>query len=130
MILYHSSYTKIDKFELPYNGLHLGSLKSSIEAGLRKAYKYDSDVYIHKCSCFINPHNTIKEIYDDLGEDWQSALEDIKQHNKHWIRYTNKYEPSVKKSYLTNNAELVIILQVTQMTKQEAEDLLETLEEY
>ena len=130
MILYHSSYTKIDKFELPYNGLHLGSLKSSIEAGLRKAYKYDSSVYIHKCSCFINPHNTIQEIYDDLGEDWQSALEDLKQHSKHWIRYTNKYEPSVKKSYLTNNVELVTVLEVTQMTKQEAEDLLETLEEY
>ena len=75
-------------------------------------------------------HNTIKEIYDDLGEDWQSALEDLKQHNKHWIRYTNKYEPSVKKSYLTNNVELVTVLEVTQMTKQEAEDLLETLENY
>lgn len=130
MVLYHSSYTKIDKFELPCNGLHLGSLKSSIEAGLRKVYKYDSDVYIHKCSCFINPHNTIKESYDDLGEDWQSALEDLKQHNKHWIRYTNKYEPSVKKSYLTNNVDLVTVLEVTQMTKQEAEDLLETLENY
>ena len=130
MILYHSSYTKIDKFELPCNGLHLGSLKSSIEAGLRKVYKYDSDVYIHKCSCFINPYNTIKESYDDLGEDWQSALEDLKQHNKHWIRYTNKYEPSVKKSYLTNNVDLVTVLEVTQMTKQEAEDLLETLENY
>ena len=130
MVLYHSSYTKIDKFELPCNGLHLGSLKSSVEAGLRKTYKYDSNVYIHKCSCFINPHNTIQEIYDDLGEDWQSALEDLKQHNRHWIRYTNKYEPSVKKSYLTNNVELVTVLEVTQMTKQEAEDLLETLEEY
>ena len=130
MILYHSSSTKIDKFELAYNGLHLGSLKSSVEAGLRKAYKYKSDVYIHKCFCFINPHNTIKGTYDDLGEDWQSALEDLKQHNKHWIRYTNKYEPSVKKSYLTNNVELVTVLEVTQMTKQEAEDLLETLEEY
>ena len=130
MILYHSSYTKIDKFELPCNGLHLGSLKSSIEAGLLKAYKYDSDVYIHKCSCFINPHKTIQEIYDDLGEDWQSALEDLKQHNRHWIRYTNNYEPSVKKSYLTNNVELVTVLEVTQMTKQQAEDLLETLENY
>ena len=128
MILYHSSYTKIDKFELPCNGLHLGSLKSSVEAGLRKAYKYDYDVYIHKCSCFINPHNTIQEIYDDLGEDWQSALGDLKQHKKHWVRYTNKYEPSVKKSYLTNNVELVTVLEVTQMTKQEVEDLLETLE--
>ena len=130
MILYHSSYTKIDKFELPCNGLHLGSLKSSIEAGLRKAYKYDFDVYIHKCSCFINPHNTIQEIYDDLGEDWQSALEDLEQHNKHWIKYTNKYEPSLHESYLTNNVELVTVLEVTQMTKQEAEDLLETLENY
>ena len=130
MILYHSSYTKIGKFELPCNGLHLGSLKSSIEVGLRKAYKYDSNVYIHKCSCFINPHNTIQEIYDDLGEDWQSALEDLKQHNRHWIRYTNKYEPSVKKSYLTNNVELVTVLEVTQMTKQQAENLLETLENY
>ena len=46
MVLYHSSHTKIDKFELPYNGLHLGSLKSSIEAGLRKAYKYDSDLQV------------------------------------------------------------------------------------
>ena len=65
-----------------------------------------------------------------MGEDWQSALEDLRQHNKYWIRYTNKYEPSVKKSYLTNNVELVTVLEVTQMTKQEVEDLLETLENY
>ena len=58
------------------------------------------------------------------------SLEDLKQHNKHWIRYTNKYEPSVKKSYLTDNVELVTVLGITQMTKQKAEDLLETLENY
>ena len=82
-----------------------------------------------------HPENLDREVFvscsdDFCNEDWQSALEDLKQHSKHWIRYTNKYEPSVKKSYLTDNVDLVTVLEVTQMTKQEAEDLLETLENY
>jgi len=128
MILYHSSYTRIGRFEIPVNGLHFGSLKSSLEAGLRKAYKYNTNVYVHKCACYINSTNRID--YDDLGEDWSIALSELKEYNKDWIRYTNKYEPSISKSYMTNNIECVGLLNVTKYTIEEAERLLESLEDY
>lgn len=92
--LYHASPYSFDKFEIPYNGLHFGTLESAIQAVEYKKDKLeDGFFYLYQVVLDIS----LCEDVFDIGQDWAEYLE--KDTSKVYS-YTNKYEPSTGKSYV------------------------------
>lgn len=125
MILYHASTVKIDKFYIPYGGLHVGGVHSALEAALRKIRSYDGPftqhVYIHRLEVDIGR----SILYDDMGDDegWRTLIARHKDECD-TVEYRNSFEPDVVNSFLIWDATRVTILDIDVMSQDEAEDKL------
>lgn len=130
MILYHASTVKISEFYIPYGGLHLGGIYSSLEAALRKlrsdSCPLDEDtVYLHTVK--VNLGRTV--CMDDLGGDQE--WRDVFSTDYDSIKYVNKYEPDVEPSYMVWDASRVTVLNVECIHMDKAEDMInEFIEQY
>ena len=92
--VFHASLHKIDKFEIPYQGLHFGSFESALQAVERKCEQNGTDeFYLHRVLLDIT---TCEDVFD-AGEDWRGYLDGD---TNRVYSYTNKYEPSISKSYV------------------------------
>ena len=86
--VYHASNNLFTKFEIPHNGLHFGSIESAKEAVSRKSGKK----YLYK----VKLDGQIEDVFD-CGFNWSEELNSCE---KKIYSYTNKYEPSIHKSYV------------------------------
>lgn len=129
MILYHASTVKISEFYIPYGGLHLGGLYSSLEAALRKLRSndcplYEETVYLHRVQVDLGRIACM----DDLGGDQE--WRDVFSTDYDSVQYVNKYEPDVEPSYMVWDASRVRVLDVDPIHMDDAEDMInEFLEE-
>lgn len=130
MILYHASTVPISSFYVPYGGIHLGGIGSSLEAALRKL-RSDKNVlnaemvYLHKVQVDLGRI----VLMDDLGSDesWRAVFST--EYDS--VKYVNKYEPDVVPSYMVWDAERVQVIERVDMHMDEAEDIInELLEKY
>lgn len=129
MILYHASTVRIEKFYIPFGGLHLGGLYSSLEAALRKLRSdsnanNDETVYLHRCEVDLGRIVSM----DDLGSDdeWRAVFST----DYDSVKYVNKFEPDVQASYMLWDASRVQIVDVDPIHMDDAEDMInEFLEE-
>lgn len=125
MILYHASTVKIEKFYIPYGGLHVGGLHSALEAALRKIRNYDGPfeqhVYVHRLE--VDTGRVFE--YDDMGDDegWRTVIARY-GNDCDTIEYKNCFEPDVVNSFLIWDAKRVKILDVDILSHDEAEDKL------
>ena len=123
MFLYHASRSLIRKFHINQQGLHFGSINSSLEAALRHS---DGDkIYLHKV---LLSEKTFEKVYDclDVGYDWESIIEEADQFDYTCIRYLNKYEPSISKSYCIWDEGLVeCIAEIKVLSEDDAEKIIE-----
>ncbi|EAZ2022873.1 hypothetical protein BZF66_06135 [Salmonella enterica] len=125
MILYHASTVKIDKFYVPYGGLHVGGIHSALEAALRKVRQYDGpdvlDIYLHRVE--VNTGRSM--LYEDMGDDhgWRAAII-CNRDNYDSIEYKNKFEPDIVNSFVLWQPERVKILSVDVMCQDEAGDIV------
>lgn len=123
MILYHASTVKISEFYIPYGGLHLGGLYSSLEAALRKlrsdSCPLDEDtVYLHTVKV-----NLGRIAYmDDLGGDQE--WRDVFSTDYDSVQYVNKYEPDVEPSYMVWDASRATVISVESIHMDKAEDMI------
>lgn len=123
MILYHASTVPITEFYIPYGGLHLGGVNSSLEAALRKLRSHlnvsnASVVYLHKCEVQLGRIVCT----DDLGgdQDWR----DIFSTEYDSVKYINKYEPDVDPSYMIWDASRITVLSTDSIYIDDAEDMV------
>ncbi len=110
MILWHCSPVKIDKFYIPFGGLHFGTYESALCAGLRKS----KVLYMHKCMVPVG----IQVPVLDLGnaEAWEEEMK-YSINEGDTLVYNNKYEPSTSPSFVVMKKELceqIIILEVSE----------------
>lgn len=130
MILYHASTVKITEFYIPYGGLHLGGIYSSLEAALRKLRSdncpLDEDtVYLHTVK--VDLGRTV--CMDDLGGDQE--WRDVFSTEYDSIQYKNKYEPDIEPSYMVWDASRAKVISVQSIHMDKAEDMInEFLEKY
>ncbi|AGG57865.1 hypothetical protein VPBG_00093 [Vibrio phage helene 12B3] len=92
--VYHASLHKIDNFEIPFNGLHMGTKESALQAVERKGVQYETDTYyLHE---ILIDARSAEDVFDS-GDSWR---EDLQGDTSKVFSYTNKYEPSSGKSYV------------------------------
>jgi hypothetical protein len=108
--VYHASPVKINLFEVTEQGIHFGSLESAVEAICRKI-DYGENFFLHKVRLDIS--NYIENF--DVGYNWRSWFQNEPDEVKGYI-YTNKYEPSTEKSYVTWCPETIRTVLITQET--------------
>lgn len=131
MIVFHASTVEIEKFYIPYGGLHFGGMLSAVECAMRKLYEgrakgHDIDtIYIHRCR--IAEGNEYDSI--DLGSDkmWRGFDKYLKDNNFHYIKYINQFEPDIVPSYCFFELDRIQLLDVSVMHMDVAEDLLNGL---
>ena len=123
MILYHASTLPIEKFYVPYGGLHLGGLYSSLECALRKLRSHKNVnnaemVYVHKCEVDLGRI----VLMDDLGSD--EAWRDVFSTEYDSVQYVNTYEPDYTPSYMVWDASRVTIISCEPIHMDKAEDTI------
>lgn len=128
MIVYHASTVKIDKFYIPYGGLHLGGVHSALEAALRKLRSpnnvVDADtVYLHKCRVNLGRITSTNDAGGD--ESWREIIDECKVLGFDSVQYKNEYEPDVIPSFMIWNPEQIEILEVDVMHMDDAEMKIE-----
>jgi len=106
--VYHASPVRIDNFEVSEQGIHFGSLESAIEAICRKV-DYGEVFFLHKVRLDIS--NYIETF--DVGYNWRAWFQNEPVEVEGYI-YTNQYELSVKKSYVTWCPETINTVLITQ----------------
>lgn len=130
MIVYHASTVKIEKFYIPYGGLHFGGIYSALECAMRHIYRGRekgidiSTIHIHRCEL---TGSTIYES-DDLGgdHDWHKLNDNLFNLGIKYdiIKYINRYEPDTTSSYCIFRDNLVKILDYSTMHMDNVEDML------
>lgn len=101
---FHASPYDFSDFQVQGQGLHFGSKESALEAASRK----DSTiVWLYKVTLDISG---FVESYD-LGYNWYDSFKYEPKHVKGYI-YSNKYEPSVKQSYMTWDPETIEMIEI------------------
>lgn len=128
MILYHASTVKIDKFYIPYGGLHLGGVHSALEAALRKLRSplnvVDADtVYLHKVQVELGTVQYSKDLGGD--DSWRSLIEECQRFGFNSVQYKNEYEPDDIDSYMIWDTSRIQIIEVDVMHMDEAEDMVD-----
>lgn len=128
MILYHASTVKIDKFYIPYGGLHLGGINSALEAALRKLRSplnvVDANtVYLHKCRVDLGRIQYSKDLGGD--EAWRTLIEECKRFDFHSVEYKNEYEFDIQNSFMIWDTARIEILEVDSIHMDDAEFMLE-----
>ena len=126
MKLYHASTVQIDKFYVPYGGIHVGGIHSALEASLRKirAYNGIDDIYIHLHVLEVDTGRS--EMHHDEGDcaSWRKLINTYKDTDVGSVEYKNKYEPDVCNSFMLWEPERIIILETIKYIQDEAEDIL------
>lgn len=106
---YHASLCKIDKFKIPFNGLHFGGKDSAYQAVERKCIQNNCKTfYLHKVVLDVS---RTEDVFDQ-GDGWREYLQ---QDTSKIFSYTNKYEPSTSKSYVTFNTDFIVDVVDTQL---------------
>lgn len=106
--VYHASPVEINLFEVTEQGIHFGSRESAVEAVSRKVNPGEK-FFLHKVSLDISKY--IESF--DMGYNWKEMFENEHPDITGYV-YTNKYEPSTKKSYVTWCTDTIKILEITQ----------------
>lgn len=130
MIVFHAGTVKIEKFYIPYGGLHFGGMHSAIECALRhihygrlKGHDIDT-IHIHRCELL----STSFYESEDMGGDsaWKKLNDELFDLDVDFdfIKYINKHEPDVVPSYCTFRTGLVKIIDHSTMHMDVAEDIL------
>lgn len=121
--VYHASTAHITEFRIPLNGLHFGTKESALQAVTYKRDKLENGnlFYLHKV---IIDDSTVEDTFD-CGEDWRYEIGD--EVDKLWS-YTNKYEPSVGKSYVMFDTKFIKqMVSVEQLNLEDFDEFLTEL---
>lgn len=132
MIVFHASTVEIDKFYIPYGGLHAGGFMSAVDCALYKLKQgrrklndltLDS-IYIHRCFVDVGIEYEVKDQGSDCAwrKLYHKLLDDDVEYD--YIKYINEYEPDVVPSYCFFEPSRIKILDCTKMYMSKAEDIL------
>lgn len=125
MILFHASTVKIEKFYVPYGGIHCGGIYSAYEAALRKVRAAIVDcnsIYLHKLE--VNPGRIYQS--SDCGdcESWRNMIMYCDIYGYNSVQYKNDFEPDCVSSMLLWNPERIKIISTVEIDRDDAEDAL------
>ena len=119
---FHASPVRIKEFEIPYSGLHFGDLSAALQAVERKLESSDTDTfYLHEVLLEVS---NAEDVFDS-GNDWR---DDLDGDTSKVFSYTNKYEPSIGKSYVMFDTKFIKkVVKVSQEPLNTYEDELNKL---
>lgn len=127
MIVYHASTVQIKDFYIPYGGLHVGGLHSSLEAALRKLRSvrnvHNADtVFLHTCEVQLGKTT----VTDDVGGDeaWREIIAECKVLGFDSVQYFNEYEPDSTDSFMIWDETKIKVLKCESIHMDDAEEIL------
>lgn len=129
---YHAGLSRIEKFYLPYGGLHMGGKGSALEAALRKLRKEpEGFVFLHEV--LVDDEYVLPN--DDLGDahswerSWDLMSSRLNFPLSGW-EYKNLFEPDIRNSICLFRLEVIKSVKVSDIfTLDQAEDELVTYED-
>lgn len=133
---YHAGLSRIEKFNINKGGLHMGGRYSALEAAARKVREMDYEdkkealIYLHSVS--VDTSMITEETFDHGSTDhWEHSIKEWQKVGIHGAKYRNEFEPDMRKSIvLCSTQPIKSILKVEVLTLDEAEDILEDMEDY
>lgn len=133
---YHAGLSRIESFNINKGGLHMGGKFSALEAAARKIRemhyddKKDALIYLHSVS--VDTSMLTEETFDHgSAEMWEHSIKEWQRVGIHGAKYRNEFEPDMRPSIiLADTAPIVRISGVEVLTLDQAEGILEDMEDY